>query len=264
MAVSDVGSLYGEAAGGWASGAELVYQPLAHALVAASPVALRDRWVLDAGAGTGAGTRALVAARARPVAVDLALAMVRHNRASRPPAIVADVTRLPIRAATFDAAIAPFVLNHLDRPVDALRELCRVVMPGGAVLASTFGADRSAVKDHVDDVLAQHGWRAPEAYAWMKDHTVDLLASADRMACAAGAGGLVEVQVTDAAIPVGISSPRDLVKYRFGMAHVASFLASLDPAERAVVAAEAEQAVSAAHDGSDLAPSVVVLAARVP
>lgn len=45
-----------------------------------------------------------------------------------------DVTALPYRAGSFDAAVCSYVLQHLERPERAVAELARVVAPGGLVL----------------------------------------------------------------------------------------------------------------------------------
>lgn len=258
-----VQSLYEGAAAGWASGAELVYGPLAQALVACSPEDLRGASVLDVGAGTGAGSRALRAVGASPVAVDFVHEMLQYRSSVRPPAAVGDVRCLPVRSSAFAAVIAPFVLNHVDDPVRALRELSRVVRPGGVVLASTFSEnDRPPVKDQIDEVASRRGWVPPESYRWLKTAAVPLLGSAPAMEEAARAAGLTDVVVVEAAVDVGISSPEALVRYRLGQAHVAGFLAALTDPERAAVFAEAAAVVRAHHDGSNLAPVVVLLVAR--
>jgi SAM-dependent methyltransferase len=46
----------------------------------------------------------------------------------------ADVTRLPYIAASFDAAVCGWVLEHLPDPRPGLRELARVLRPGGKLL----------------------------------------------------------------------------------------------------------------------------------
>jgi SAM-dependent methyltransferase len=46
---------------------------------------------------------------------------------------------LPVADASFDLVLCIQVLEHADDPVRAVRELRRVVAPGGAVLASTHG-----------------------------------------------------------------------------------------------------------------------------
>jgi SAM-dependent methyltransferase len=44
------------------------------------------------------------------------------------------VYAMPFPDASFDFAYARFVFQHLDRPVDALREVARVLKPGGTAL----------------------------------------------------------------------------------------------------------------------------------
>lgn len=260
---SAVRDLYAGGADGWATGAELVYLPLARALVDTSPDSFDDQVVLDAGAGTGAGTRALRAVGARPVAIDFVYEMLARDRANRPPAAVADLLYVPLRSDAVDAAIAPFVLNHLVDPLAALRELARVVRPGGVVLASTFSEkDRPPVKDLIDGVAARHGWSAPASYAWIKEKAMPLLAGRDEMARAASDAGLTDLSVIEEPIDVGVRAPEDLVRYRFGQGHLVGFLAGLSDAERASVFDEAVAAVRASHDGSAMAPTCVFLAAR--
>ncbi len=259
-----VRDLYEHTAAAWASGAELVYQPMADALVAASPVDLRDRTILDVGAGTGAGSRALLRVGAQPIAVDLAWTMLAHDRAARPPAAVADLYRPPIAPRALGGVLAPFVLNHIDQPVDALSALAGTVAPGGVVLASTFSErDRPPVKDLIDAVALSHGCQPPESYVWMRTAVSPLLGRPAAMAAAARNSGLVDVEVVETAVDTGISDPESLVAYRFSMPHVVRFLDGLSSGERRAIVAEAVAAVAAAHDGSTLAPTVLFLTARV-
>jgi SAM-dependent methyltransferase len=46
---------------------------------------------------------------------------------------------LPYEDASFDLALCTQALEHLDEPWTAVREMARVLAPGGAVLASTHG-----------------------------------------------------------------------------------------------------------------------------
>ena len=107
---------YAAAGRGWATGAELVYGPIAAELIALSPHPLADHTVLDAGAGTGAASRALAAQRARPIAMDLSFGMLAWDAATRPPGAVADIRALPLAAQSVDDAVAAFVLNHFTDP----------------------------------------------------------------------------------------------------------------------------------------------------
>lgn len=62
---------------------------------------------------------------------------------------VADAYRLPFEAGSFDAAHCERVLMHLTDPTAALREMARVVRPGGKVVAAE--PDWGAVRiDHPD------------------------------------------------------------------------------------------------------------------
>ena len=132
------------------------------------------------------------------------------------------------------------------------------------VLASTFSeSDRPAVKDQIDAVVARHGCIPAPEYAWFKAAAAPLTGEAGAMADVAERAGLVDVVVVERAVEVGVSSADELVTYRFSLPHIARFLAGLDPAQRDEIVAEAVAEVDAVHDGSDLAPVVVFLVARV-
>ncbi|WP_203920747.1 class I SAM-dependent methyltransferase [Rugosimonospora africana] len=59
-----------------------------------------------------------------------------------------DAADLPFPAASFDTAIANHMLYHLDNPAVALRELARVLRPGGQVAVAVNG------RDHLDELDA--------------------------------------------------------------------------------------------------------------
>lgn len=76
---------YDVAADDWAEGPGPVYDRLAAALVAAAPVPVVGRLVLDLGAGAGvAGRAALAAGARRVVGADLSEAMLRRGRGGSP------------------------------------------------------------------------------------------------------------------------------------------------------------------------------------
>ncbi len=52
------------------------------------------------------------------------------------PAARADARRLPFADGSFGGVSALWMLNHLDEPIEALREIRRVLQPGGR---SVFG-----------------------------------------------------------------------------------------------------------------------------
>lgn len=251
---------YANAADGWER-ASLVYRPLAEALVRRCPTVLHGRLVLDVGAGTGVATEALLAAGASPIAVDRSAGMVAWRREDRPPSAVADARMLPFRDGGFDGAVAAFVLNHLTDPDAGLREIARVVRPGGVVLATVYAnSSRSAVRDRVDDVGSRLGFTAPAWYAELKSRATPLLGTVSLMAATAESAGLVDVTVTEEACDVGIHRAAELVDYRFGQAHYAGWLASLDEDDRLDVRARVIDAIEPLME--PYRPTVVFLSAR--
>jgi SAM-dependent methyltransferase len=218
--------------------------------------------VLDVGAGTGVCEAPLLAAgTATVVAADLSHDMLAWNRPARAPAVVADVMRLPFRSAVFDVAVASFVLNHLTNPAGGLAELARVVRPGGAVLAAVYAnSSRSNNRDTIDEIARTHGWAPPGWYAELKATATPILGASTPMSAAAATVALVDIEVAEEPVDVGLTEPEALVDYRFGQAHFAEWLAELTLHERAAVRTAAVQAIERAME--PYRPRVVFLTAR--
>jgi SAM-dependent methyltransferase len=53
--------------------------------------------------------------------------------------LIGSIEALPVGDGSFDVVLCTQVLEHCDDPIAAVRELRRVVAPGGCVLASTHG-----------------------------------------------------------------------------------------------------------------------------
>ncbi|WP_405426676.1 class I SAM-dependent methyltransferase [Streptomyces erythrochromogenes] len=94
--------------------------------------------VLDAGCGTGralGALRAAVGPGGTVLGVDLTPQMLaaarRAGRAAEGALLLADVARLPLRDEALDAVFAAGLVAHLPDPAANLRELSRVVRPGG-------------------------------------------------------------------------------------------------------------------------------------
>lgn len=98
--------------------------------------------VLDVGCGDG---NYLAALRnrghlGRLLGADLSDGMARAAHHAGVPVVVADVTRIPLQDASVDAILAMHMLYHVADPQVAVREVRRVLRPGGTLLASTNGA----------------------------------------------------------------------------------------------------------------------------
>lgn len=234
-----IAAAYSATGGCWQRGPGCIYDRLADFLVARSPVPLGGCRVLDVGAGTGAATRAVLAAGAAVVvAVDAAFGMVAHKAFGRPPAAVGDMLALPFAAMAFDAAVATFSLNHLDDPAAGLCEMARVTRPGGSLLAASYAADDThPVKVTVETTLAAWGWN-PEPWYLELQQATSRLATVENGTAAAEAAGL-DARVELVRVPFPDLEPHDLVAWRLGLAQHAPFLSRLAPEERAAVATDA-------------------------
>ncbi|MGW4909219.1 class I SAM-dependent methyltransferase [Streptomyces sp. NPDC004270] len=135
--------------------------------------------VLDAGCGTGRALpplRAAVGPSGAVLGMDLTPAMlraaVRAGRHRDGRLLLADVAALPVRSDSLDAVFAAGLIAHLPRPARNLRELARVVRPGGmlalfhpigrAALAARQGrritSDDLRAEGNLGPLLAGLGW----------------------------------------------------------------------------------------------------------
>jgi SAM-dependent methyltransferase len=110
---------------------EPFYTKLAHRVVAEFPFPLRDRLVLDLGAGPGHYTAALEHAGARMVPVDLGQENMRRAAAAGFAAARADATLLPFPASTFEGVFCSNLLEHVPDVGTLINEIERVLRPRG-------------------------------------------------------------------------------------------------------------------------------------
>ncbi len=112
--------------------------------------------VLDVGCGEGRHTLAVaMAGAARPVGLDqdrdgLTTSRRKHEQLRRAAVPIGDIAlvagdalHLPLADASFDKVICSEVLEHLPEYHGALREICRVLRPGGTLAVSVprFGPE---------------------------------------------------------------------------------------------------------------------------
>ncbi|MFF4260956.1 class I SAM-dependent methyltransferase [Streptomyces virginiae] len=135
--------------------------------------------VLDAGCGTGramAALRTAVGPGGTVLGVDLTPQMLvaarRAGRDAEGALLLADVARLPLRDEVLDAVFAAGLIAHLPDPEANLRELARVVRPGGglalfhpigrAALAARHGRELTPqdmrAEHNLGPLLSGSGW----------------------------------------------------------------------------------------------------------
>lgn len=120
-----------------------VLRPYAVRLLDELPLESADR-VLDVGAGTGELLPRLRerTSGAQVIGADRSVGMVREaRRRGRGPLVGADARSLPFPAGTVDVVTLPFVLFHVPRPAEALREVRRVLRQGGALGLTTWSRE---------------------------------------------------------------------------------------------------------------------------
>lgn len=165
------------------------------------PLLPRDLVVADVGTGTGGMLPYLAEVAREIVAIDLSAEMLRRARATARRLGLDNVTfakgelgALPLGDASVDAAYAALVLHHAPRPSAALRELCRITRPGGAVVV-------------VDLVSHGHEWlRDEQADVWLgfgRDEIVEL-------ATRAGLERVTHRVVSRTAVKKGTGAPLEL------------------------------------------------------
>ena len=129
--------------------------------------------VLDVGCGTGVFTREalrLVGAEGTVTGADLSESMLTVARDTCPAAEFkqCSVMSLPFGEEQFDAVVSSFMLMFVPEPATGLKEMARVLRPGGRMAISVWeglssNAVYSALVDIVSDVVSEE---AGESIAW--------------------------------------------------------------------------------------------------
>lgn len=119
---------------------------------------LVDRTILEIGCGRGefarwlaqhpARPRGVVAADFSPTAISIARAVQVVRASASIHWLVADIQSIPCEDASFDTVVSCETIEHVPDPARAVRELVRVLRPGGVLFLTTpnymgpFGAYR--------------------------------------------------------------------------------------------------------------------------
>jgi SAM-dependent methyltransferase len=215
---------------------------LAAGLIELAVVRPGDR-VLDVGCGTGQLTVALATAvgGGQVAAVDPAEKVVAVCR-SRVPAAdvrVASAEALPFAEDEFDAVLAQLVVNLVDDPPGAVREMARVARPGGAV-AACFWDDEAMplLRSYWDAVRSV----APEALANVNEQAQVGLANIEVLREWWRGAGLKDVSLGAFEVAADYEGFDDLWRpFEAGVGHSGTIYVSLDPKRQQAVRADAHR-----------------------
>jgi SAM-dependent methyltransferase len=130
----------------------------------------RSQKVLDAGCGTGIDLLALASALSEPfqiVGLDASTSLLARaaertcgigNHCSL---VKGDILEIPFRDGTFDACRIDRVLQHIREPEQAIRELTRILKPGGILVAFDNDWDTFSISldDHDIAGRIRRSWR---------------------------------------------------------------------------------------------------------
>ena len=111
-----------------------VEQPAVWSLLGTSATGI----ALDAACGTGRHTRRLADVGNRVIGVDATPEMLERARAAVPEAALVrgDLTALPVGTDSVDLAVCALALEHVPALLEPIRELARVLRPGGRLVIS--------------------------------------------------------------------------------------------------------------------------------
>jgi len=127
----------------------------------------------DLGAGTGFLTQGLVGRGATVIAVDQSPPMLealaaKFSSAAKVECRMGDAERLPIDDGTVDQAVANMFLHHVDRPSNAIREMVRILKPGGRLVVTDLDAHEFEFLrvEHHDRWM---GFQREQVRGWFRD-----------------------------------------------------------------------------------------------
>jgi len=108
-----------------------------------------DARVLDVATGTGAVASELLRRGCAVVGLDQSLGMLavaRERLGDGVELLEGSAESLPFEDGAFDALTFTYLLRYVDEPGDVLRELARVVRPGGTIASLEFGVPRGLAR----------------------------------------------------------------------------------------------------------------------
>lgn len=140
---------------------------------------MRGEVILDLAAGTGSSSEPMAERGATVIPCDFSpgMLMVGHDRRPGLPFTAGDALHLPFGDAVFDGATISFGLRNVNDAMTALRELHRVVRPGGRLVVCefshpTFPLWRKLYSEYLMGAIpsvARHVASNPDAYVYLAE-----------------------------------------------------------------------------------------------
>jgi len=132
--------------------------------------------VLDLGAGNGYISRAVARSVNKVYAVDISAEMLKElGKKAREAgignitAIEADGQDVPLEESSIDVILANMYLHHIEEPVIAIKEMYRLLKPGGTVfLADLKEHSNMELKEYMHDLWA--GFREDDIRKWFSSN----------------------------------------------------------------------------------------------
>lgn len=192
--------------------------------------------ILDVGCGTGSLSFALAARgdHAEIVGIDVAEPYVAFagncNTDPRTTFRIADASSLPFPDARFDRACSQLVLQFLPDPLPAVKEMCRVVRPGGMVAACVW--DAYGGQPHIRML-----WDTAATLGFLESHAIIRSLSSDgEMAAMWRKAGLIDVTQAEITMRFEFEDFDDYWSpYLGGDGPIGEMVMSLTPEQRTVL-----------------------------
>lgn len=137
---------------------------------------------LDLGCGTGwiHEVLSLKGHQRHLIGVDIALGMLRYAQRKQLPVVLGDAEKLPFGDCSFDGVLAKGVLHHLSDMASAVKEIARVLKPGGVAVFADPNQNplrtlRYVLKNQGDHFSPLHRAFRPDQYMRQIEPFLDIV-----------------------------------------------------------------------------------------